>query len=277
MSDKLIRALGANEEFVVSALVSTEVVETARKLHNDSPVSISFLGELLTAGALIGDTLKGEKSLLTLELQGSGDLRKVTVTCDSHGNVKGFSSNPEAKEGIGRGDLILIKDEGLRTPYNSVTPLVEGNVALSLNSYYNQSAQLPTFFLLGVKLGGSKVAYSFGYMVQALPFAKAEILTRILENLGKNQDVEAIVQKEPTSEELIDSLLEGLSQKKTSEREVRFHCDCSYERGLDLLKQTGKQELNSMLKDGKPIHITCGFCGKSYDYPVEAIAKLLKD
>ena len=66
MSDKLIRALGANEEFVVSALVSTKIVETARKLHNDSPVSISFLGELLTAGALIGDTLKGEKSLLTL-------------------------------------------------------------------------------------------------------------------------------------------------------------------------------------------------------------------
>ena len=48
MSDKLIRALGANEEFVVSALVSTKIVETARKLHNDSPVSISFLGELLT-------------------------------------------------------------------------------------------------------------------------------------------------------------------------------------------------------------------------------------
>lgn len=277
MPDKLLRALGADEEFTVSALVSTEVVKEAKKLHGDSPVSISYLGKLLTAGALIGGLFKNKEDLLTLELEGDGDLGKVTVTADGQGNVKGFSSNSKAKQGIGKGSLVIIKDEGLGTPYNSLTPIVMGDVALSLNAYYNQSVQLPTFFLLGVKTEGEEVSYSFGYMVQALPFASKETLSNILKNIEKNQDVDAIFNRKPTAEELIDSLLDGLSQQKTLEKEVRFHCDCSYQKGLELLKRTGRKELLSMEGEGKPVRVTCGFCGKSYSYPIEEIKKLLKD
>lgn len=40
--------------------------------HNTSPVATAALGRLLTAGAMMGIMMKGEKDLLTLRAEGDG-------------------------------------------------------------------------------------------------------------------------------------------------------------------------------------------------------------
>lgn len=276
MKDQIVRVLGGDEEFIISACVSGSLVEQARLLHGDSPVSIRALGELLTASALMGDLMKGGNDILTLEIEGDGDLKKVIATADSQGNVKGFSSNPNATLGIGKGDLLILKDQGMRTPYNSMTPLSKKGIAETLNSYYNQSVQLPTFFCLGVKVDSEgKVPYSFGYMVQALPFAKPEIANAIVANLQAMPPMDSILEKEFSPQQILSLLLKGIDGKTTSQKDIFFRCSCSHEKGLALLQGLNEKEKSDILAAGKPIEITCGFCGKKYSYSFEELKAAL--
>ena len=43
---------------------------------------------IFTGGAMMGAMMKGEKDLLTLRIHAGGPLQGITVTADSHGNVK---------------------------------------------------------------------------------------------------------------------------------------------------------------------------------------------
>ena len=60
MSDRIIRAMAANNQIRAFAAVTTDVVETARQHHNTSPVATAALGRLLTGGAMLGGMMKGE-------------------------------------------------------------------------------------------------------------------------------------------------------------------------------------------------------------------------
>lgn len=56
--------------------VTTETVEEARKDHNTSPVATAALGRLLTAGAMMGTMMKGDKDILTLQIKAVVHLRE---------------------------------------------------------------------------------------------------------------------------------------------------------------------------------------------------------
>ena len=88
MNDYIIRAIAANDQIRAFAAVTTETVETARQDHNTSPVATAALGRLLTAGSMMGVMMKGDKDIITLQIQCSGPAKGLTVTADSHGNVK---------------------------------------------------------------------------------------------------------------------------------------------------------------------------------------------
>ena len=95
MKDYIIRAIAANDQIRAFAAVTTETVETARQDHNTSPVATAALGRLLTAGAMMGVMMKGDKDILTLQIKAGGPLEGITVTADSRGRVKGYVGNPD--------------------------------------------------------------------------------------------------------------------------------------------------------------------------------------
>ena len=53
MSDYIVRATAANSQIRAFAAGTTDMVETARKNHNTSPVATAALGRLLTGGAMM--------------------------------------------------------------------------------------------------------------------------------------------------------------------------------------------------------------------------------
>ena len=61
-----------------------------RDSHNTSPVVTAALGRLLTGGAMMGVMMKGDKDLLTVQIQSGGPMKGMTVTADSQGHVKGY-------------------------------------------------------------------------------------------------------------------------------------------------------------------------------------------
>ena len=124
MSDYIVRAAAANAQIRAFAASTTELVETARRHHDTSPVATAALGRLLTAGVMMGSMMKNPTDMLTLQIQCAGPIGGLTVTADSQGSVKGYVHNPEVmlppKNGkldvggaLGAGFLNVIKDMGL--------------------------------------------------------------------------------------------------------------------------------------------------------------------
>ena len=92
--DYIIRAMAANSQIRAFAATTRNLVEEARSRHDTSPVVTAALGRLLTAGAMMGTMLKGEKDILTLQIKGSGPVKGLTVTADAQANVKGYAIEP---------------------------------------------------------------------------------------------------------------------------------------------------------------------------------------
>ena len=162
MSDYIVRATAAHGQIRAFAVTSRDTVEKARAAHNTSPVVTVALGRLLSAGAMMGVMMKGEKDVLTLQMKGTGPLRGNTVTADSFGNVKGYVDNPDAMlppnaqgkldvgGAIGVGILNVIKDMGLKEPYNGTCELRTGEIGDDLTYYFATSEQVPSAVGLGV-------------------------------------------------------------------------------------------------------------------------------
>ena len=83
MTDYVVRAVAADTQVRAFACTARELVESARRAHNTSPVVTAALGRLLSAGAMMGCMLKGEKDILTLQIKGDGPMQGATVTADS--------------------------------------------------------------------------------------------------------------------------------------------------------------------------------------------------
>ena len=135
MADYIVRATAAGAAIRAFAITSRDLVETARQDHNTSPIMTAALGRLLSGGAMMGTMLKGEKDLLTLQIQGDGPMHGLTVTANANGGVKGYPGvadvilppNAAGKlnvgGAIGNGVLSVIKDMGLKDPYVGQTEL----------------------------------------------------------------------------------------------------------------------------------------------------------
>lgn len=92
--DYIVRGTAANGQIRCFAITSRNLVEEARSRHQTSPVITAALGRLLSGGAMMGAMMKGEKDLLTLQIQCSGPVQGLTVTADAFGHVKGYAVNP---------------------------------------------------------------------------------------------------------------------------------------------------------------------------------------
>ena len=187
MKDYIVRAIAADSQIRAFAAVTTETVETARQDHNTSPVATAALGRLLTAGAMMGVMMKGDKDILTLQVKGDGPIQGITVTADSKGRVKGYVGNPEViipanakgkldvSGAVGNGFLQVIKDMGLKEPYVGQVALQTGEIAEDLTYYFAASEQVPSAVGLGVLMNkDNTVRQAGGFIVQVMPFAEED-------------------------------------------------------------------------------------------------------
>ncbi len=72
--DYIVRAMAANHQLRIFAASSKNLVERARQIHGTSPVATAALGRLLTAGSMMGSMMKGDKDILTLQIQCGGPI-----------------------------------------------------------------------------------------------------------------------------------------------------------------------------------------------------------
>ena len=289
MNDYIIRATAANDHIRALAAGTTEMVETAREHHNTSPVATAALGRLLTAGAMMGSMMKGEKDVLTLQIKAGGPLQGITVTADSQGNVKGYVGNPDVcipanskgkldvAGAVGPGFLTVIKDMGLKEPYSGQVMLQTCEIAEDLTYYFATSEQVPSAVGLGVLMNkNNTVRQAGGFIVQLMPFAEEDVISKLEQNVQKINSVTNLLEEGHTPESLLEKVLEGVDVQINEKMDTRFHCNCSKERVEKALISIGRKELNEMIQEGKPIEMNCHFCNTNYNFTVEELKEILR-
>lgn len=270
------------------AATTKNLVESARVHHNTRPVATAALGRTLTAGAIMGSMMKNDTDMLTLQIRGDGPIEGITVTADSHANVKGYVGNPDVmlppKNGkldvggaVGIGLLQVIKDMGLKEPYVGQTILVSSEIAEDLTYYFASSEQVPSSVGLGVLMNkDNTVRCAGGFIIQLMPFATEETISQLEENLKDVTSVTDFLDKGYTPEQMLEKLIGHLDLEITDTIPTQFYCNCSKERVEQAVASIGKKDIQEMIDEGKDIEVKCHFCNTAYNYTVEDLKNILK-
>ena len=290
MNDYIIRATAANETVRAFAIRSTQLTAEAREIHHTLPVVTAALGRLLSAGAMMGSMMKGEKDKLTLMMKGDGPIGQMTVTVDSHGNVKGFPANPavdiprkyagklDVGSAVGRGLLTVSMDLGLKEPYNGSVEIQTGEIGDDLAYYFTVSEQTPSAVGLGVMVDtDSSVKHAGGFIIQLMPDADEETISSIEKAVSQSQPVTAMMDKGMTPEDILEHLLGTLDLKITEKRPVRYYCGCSKEKVASALATISTQDLRDIINDGEEIEVKCYFCNSAYKYSIEELEAIMAE
>jgi len=286
--DYIVRASLANDSVRAFAISSTHLVAEARERHKTLPVVTAALGRLLSAGAIMGSMMKGDKDIVTITLKGDGPAGYITVTADSHGHVKGFPGNPnvdiprkyagklDVGTAVGNGLLTVSYDLGLKEPYSGQVELQTGEVAEDLAYYFTVSEQLPSAVGLGVMVDtDSSVKHAGGFIVQLLPEAPEEVIELLEKKLANIEPVTTMMEKGMKPEDMLSYIFEGIDIEFTEKRDVEFYCDCSKEKVSRALAAMGDGELQGIIDDDEEIEVKCFFCNTAYKFSVEDIINIL--
>lgn len=286
MKDYAVRASAANEMVRVFACISTEMVEQTRQNHNTSPVMTAALGRLLTAGSLMGLMMKNPTDLLTLEIGGAGPGGGLLVTATSDGYVKGYPKVSDVilppkngKLDVGGafvpGILRVIKDMGLKEPYNSTVALQSGEIAEDLTYYFATSEQIPSSVGLGVLMNkDNTVKVAGGFILQLMPFADDKTLETLENNIKTLPPVTDMLSDGLSPEDIIGRLFDGLETTIHETMPIGLRCDCGKERITKALMTLPKSDIEEMINDGKPVEVRCQFCCKKYDFSKEDLINI---
>ena len=288
MNDYIIRGTAANDQVRFFAAYTKDVVETARQKHNTSPVATAALGRLLTAGAMMGSMCKNDSDVITLQIQCSGPIGGLTVTADSHGNVKGYAQNPvvliqansigklDVAGAIGKGVLSVIKDIGLKDPYVGQTDLVSGEIAEDLTYYFAVSEQTPSSVGLGVLMNkDNTVRQAGGFIIQLMPDASEETISALEKRLAKVSSVTAMLDSGKTPEDILQELLGDMELAVLDRMAVSFKCGCSKERFARGIASIKKSDIQEMIDAGENIETCCQFCNSKYVFTPDELKEMM--
>ena len=290
MNDYIVRATAGNGSIRAFAATTRDLVQHAREVHHTSPVASAALGRMLTAAAMMGTMLKGDKDLLTLQVRGEGPLQGIVVTSDSKAQVKGYVFNPgvevpdlipgklNVSGAIGPGHMSIIKDIGMREPYAGKIELVTGEIAEDLTYYFAQSEQTPSAIGLGVLVEtDTSIRRAGGFIIQLLPDATDEMIDKLEKKLATIPYVSDLLDMGATPEDILQMILGDFDLKIMDKIPTTFYCNCTRERVEKALISIGKDELEKIIREDKKANLHCHFCSKEYDFNEEQLVALLEE
>lgn len=289
--DEIVRVIAKDAPVKAMAITGRNLVERAREIHKTLPVITAALGRSLMACSMMGDQLKGEGASVTLRLKGGGPMGSLTAVADTEGNVRGFVQNPavllplkaNGKLDVGAavgtdGTLTVIKDLEMREPYVGMVPLVSGEIAEDVTSYFAVSEQIPTACALGVLVDTDQsVLRAGGYLIQLLPGAGEEIIEKVERGVAALGPVTtALMEDGMDAEALLKKALSEFELETLERHPVEYKCYCSRQRVAKALVSMGPDELRSLIEEQGKAELTCQFCDAVYEFSRQDLEELLK-
>lgn len=288
-NDKIVRATAKDGMVRIIAGITTELVNEGTKVHDCTPVASAAFGRMLTAGALMGTTLKSAKEAVTLKIDGMGEAKGITVTAHDDASVKGYIGNPyidrplneKGKLDVGgaigtNGMLYVIKDLGLKDPYVGQVKIQTGEIGDDFAYYFTVSEQTPSAVALGVLVDKDlSIKAAGGFIVQMMPGADELLADMITYRLQEIPPITTLISEGKTIEEILEYIFEGMDLKILESLNPSYKCDCSREKIEKALISVGKDTLQEIYDDNKTEEIVCNFCNKKYQFTHENIGELM--
>lgn len=271
------------EQFPIRGhLVHVDAAWAALTLHHEYPEAVrNLLGETVAASLLLAATVKFE-GVLSLQLEGDGPVRLLLAQCTSGLGVRGlarYREAPPADADLGSGNLTvtLETDDGAQR-YQGIVPIVGERLDESLQTYFENSEQLPTRLWLHADASGAS-----GLLLQKLPTSHAS--TQIAATADEVEDAWRRVQLiggTLTAEELRTLADVEILRRLFNEDDVRvfepspvyFRCRCSRERVAGMLQGLGEAESRSVLAERGEVEVRCDFCNRAYVFDAVDVEQL---
>jgi molecular chaperone Hsp33 len=288
MKDYILRAIAGDGQVRAFVADTTNMVEKARGLHETTKVATAALGRTLTATSIMGLMMKNDGDKLTVIIKGGGPIGSILVTSNSRGTVKGYVSNPDVEVedypngklnvagAVGKNGVIrVIKDFGLKEPYNGAYPIASGEIAQDFTNYFAMSEQTPSVVSLGVYTREDEVEYAGGFIVQLMPDATEEVISQLEKNISEIPSITDMLKSGDKPEDMLEKVLSGLNPKVLDSCDVAFGCDCSKERMAEALISIGKNSLIELLEEDNEAEVGCQFCNQKYKFSEEELQDLI--
>ena len=263
-----------------------------------TPAVRDMLGEMAAAATLMQANLKFNGALI-LQVQGDGPVKlavaeamsdlRFRVTAKVQGAVAPDARFDDLVNRHGEGRCAITLDpldrQPGQQPYQGVVPLEApdggpvGDVATMLEHYMRQSEQLETRIVLAAD-GDS----ACGLLIQRLPIEGAGNLAGAAQAEVDEDAFNRIAYLASTlkRDELLTLDAASILHRLFWEEPLRvfepqtptFACSCSAERVRNMLRNLGRDEAQSILKERDGIEIGCDFCGTQYRFDAVDVGAL---
>lgn len=290
MNNYIIRGVTQEGNSRFTVVDSTELVAKAQEIHKCSGTAIAAFGRVLTAAAIMGADLKGEKSILNIKLECDGAIKGIFVSANSRGDIKGEVYNPYAdlppnengkfdvKGVVGNGELRVIKDLGLKEPYIGVVPITSGEIAEDFAYYFFTSEQVASVVALGVLVNKDlSIKKAGGYMIQLLPGPEEDFIDKLEKRVGELPSISSMLDKGMTPEDIVEEIYRGIEEANVLDKqEIRYNCDCNRDKYFRGIINLGKKELEDIFSKDDKITVQCHMCKKEYGFTKEEFREILE-
>jgi len=289
MGDYLVRATGFDGNVRAFAARTTDIVEDIRRRHDMWNTATAAMGRTLTVTIMMGAMLKGDERL-SVKVKGGGPIGQIIAEANAHGEARAYVTNPhvhfelnekgklDVRRAVGtEGFLHVIKDLGLREPYQGSSPIVSGEIGEDFTYYFAVSEQTPSAVGVGVLVHPEEryVLASGGFILQLLPGTPDEVIDVIEERIAKLPHVSRMIGEGLSPEQILERIMD--TPKILSRTDIRFVCTCSEEKVTDVLVSLGREEMESMIQEQGEAEVFCHFCNERYHYDKEALEKIKID
>ncbi len=286
----LVRATALDGKVRALAVNSTDAVRELARLQSTAPAATAALGRVATATLLLGSTLKKDSHLVTVQVRGGGPIGTILASANGRGEVRGLVGNPRpdipemingklnVAGAVGStGRLTVIKDLGLREPYNSTVELVSGEIGGDFAYYFARSEQVPSAVGLGVFVDRTgRVEAGGGYIIQILGGLADDDVEAIEREVAALPHPTTMIRAGESPEDILARVF-GTGFSVLERTPVRFNCPCSRDRAERALILLGPAEIDAIkTQQAHRGHsdVTCEFCGANYRFTLDQLASL---
>jgi molecular chaperone Hsp33 len=270
-----------------SSVVATQVVEEMRSIQNSYPIPTVAVGRAMVGSLLMASHLKNGQEL-SLYFQGNGPLGRVFAQANFEGQVRGYSNNPQLNapiEGqqidiggaIGIGLLTVTHHLPTGTePHRGTVIIRTGEVGDDIAFYLQQSHQIPSVVALGVHLSQyGRVEAAGGILIELMPGHDDDTIAKIEERVRSIPSISKRILEGATAEDLIKDYLGAFDLMELDHPyPIEYHCRCSYDRVMRSLVLLGAADLDELISEGKPVDVSCEFCGRHYQVIKDDLIKI---
>lgn len=291
--DYLIRVSALDGRVRALAVDATHVVGKLAQVHETAPAATAALGRVATGALLLGALLKQEQHLVTLRVRGDGPAGTVLASANGRGEVRGLIGDPQPEieqvhdgklnvsGAVGRhGHLTVVRDMGLRHPYNSTVELVSGEIGQDLAYYFARSEQTPSALGVGVFVDRMGVVDAAGgYLIQLLGGLKDDELEQMEEEIAALPHPTTMLRAGEKPEQILARVF-GDGFQILHRRPVRFYCPCDRDRAERALRLLGGDALEELRQDEEKrghSDVVCEFCRTAYRFSLADIDRLIAE